>query len=128
MELVHKIKTLNKLKTNNDANYIISPSYMMTINDCYNGFQLFIRIDNEEQYKQLQTNKDLQKQVFYHINKLIDEIKTTLNKIIIPIDHLENIKYSEVDDEFYITIDSEKPTTLKLDCSFNQTIDDVCLT
>lgn len=114
--------------TIDDVNFSIEYDYLFGVNHCDYNVQLFIHYDDIDGsfLDKLYTDNNLKQRILDKIFLFVNDIKEKFNTISIPTDELDNIYYNENEDEFYIKLNHNMPTMLKLDCKCDLTIDDIC--
>lgn len=110
----------------NDIKFAIDPPMFMGIHDCDGTFSLFVSTDDANIIDDIASNETLKHLIHDRITNLVSDIKNHLNEIKIPTTKLKNVIYSN--EQFYVSLGCKQPEILTLDCTFEQTIDDLCWT
>lgn len=117
---------------NNQIDINIELTTWFTYRDIYTDcFSIFVttNIDNEQLLDKIETDRNIQKEIFNHICEFINDWNEEIQKISIPIpvDNFDNIIYNEKTDCFYVKLGEESPSTIKLSCKLEEGLEDIWL-
>lgn len=110
----------NRKHEKNGKLFEINPPLFMNIRDLRFGqMPLFLECIGEVPSSVFE-DEELQSQMFSKVTALVEELKTALQKVQIPTENIENCKYIEEDEQFYVKVGYESPHMMTLECEIEE--------